>query len=129
MKQIYTYCDENGKAPVLEFLEKTDIKVRNKFKYQLKALLSANQMLREPHIKHFSIEKYKPFYEFRIKAARRAVRIVFCERDENIILLHAFYKHGKRDTEIALEQSMKIYSKMESDSLLPFQYLCEVILN
>ena len=129
MKKIYTYCDENGKASVLDFLGKSDEKVKIKFRYQIKALQSANQMLREPHIKHFSIEKYKPFYEFRIKVAKRAVRIVFCERDDNIVLLHAFYKQGKRDTENALEQAMKIYSKMESDSLLPFQYLCEVILD
>ena len=129
MKQIYTYCDESGSSPVIEFLEKSDTKIRKKFKYQLNVLLSENKLLREPHIKHFTVEKYKLFYEFRIKMGKKVVRIIFCEREENIILLHAFYKRGKRDTENALEQSLKIYSKMASDSLLPFQYLQEVIVS
>lgn len=128
MKQIYTYCDENRNAPVLDFMKSADNKIKKKFKYQLQMLLTEKQMLREPHIKHFGVERYKQFYEFRIKMAKNMVRIIFCERDENIILLHAFYKRGRRDTENALEYALKLYSKMEQDSLLPFQYLREVML-
>ena len=128
LKQIYTYCDGSGAVPVLDFFKRADGKVRRKFEYQLEMLLVSKQMLREPHIKHFMIERYKQFYEFRIKAARKMVRVIFCERGENIVLLHAFYKQNKRDTENALEQSLKIYSKPERESLCPFQYLCEVIV-
>lgn len=127
MKQIYTYCDENGMSPVLEFLRKSDRKIKNKFKYQLGILITENKILCEPHIKHFSIERYRQFYEFRIKVSKKVVRIIFCEQGDSIILLHAFYKHDKRDTENALETAMKIYNKLESDSLLPFQYLREVM--
>ena len=59
------------------------------------------------------------------KVSKKVVRIIFCERDDNIVLLHAFYKHDKRDTEKALEYSIKLYEKLETDSLLPFQYLKE----
>lgn len=65
---------------------------------------------------------------FRIKVSKKIVRIIFCERDDNIVLLHAFYKHDKRDTEKALENALKVYESLESDSLLPFQYLKEVML-
>ena len=68
------------------------------------------------------------FYEFRIKVSKKIVRIIFCERDDNIVLLHAFYKHDKRDTEKALENALKVYESLESNSLLPFQYLKEVML-
>ena len=34
----------------------------------------------------------------------------------------------KRDTEKALENALKVYESLESDSLLPFQYLKEVML-
>ncbi len=128
MKQIYTYCDESGVSQVLEFLKHSDDKVKKKFKYQLSMLISENKMLCEPHVKHFIIERYRQFYEFRIKVSKKIVRIIFCERDDNIVLLHAFYKHDKRDTEKALEHALKIYEKLENDSLLPFQYLCEVML-
>ena len=87
-----------------------------------------NKILREPHVKHFIIERYRQFYEFRIKVSKKIVRIIFCERDDNIVLLHAFYKHDKRDTEKALENALKVYESLESDSLLPFQYLKEVML-
>ena len=91
-------------------------------------LVMEYKILREPHVKHFIIERYRQFYEFRIKVSKKIVRIIFCERDDNIVLLHAFYKHDKRDTEKALENALKVYESLESDSLLPFQYLKEVML-
>ncbi len=128
MKQIYTYCDENGDSQVLEFLKRSDDKIKKKFKYQLNTLVLENKILCEPHVKHFIIERYRQFYEFRIKVSKKIVRIIFCERNNNIVLLHAFYKHDKRDTEKALESALKIYERLENDSLLPFQYLKEVML-
>lgn len=128
LKQIFTYCDESGASQVLDFLKRSDDKIKKKFKYQLNMLVSENQILREPHVKHFIIERYRMFYEFRIKVSKKVVRIIFCEREDNIVLLHAFYKHDKRDTEKALESALKIYERLESDSLLPFQYLKEVML-
>ena len=119
LKKIYTYCDENGVSPVLEFLKYSDDKIKKKFRYQINMLVSENKILCEPHVKH---------YEFRIKVSKKVVRIIFCERDDNIVLLHAFYKHDKRDTEKALEYSIKLYEKLETDSLLPFQYLKEVMM-
>lgn len=128
MKQIFTYCDENGDSQVLEFLKHSDDKIKKKFKYQLNILVLENKIMCEPHVKHFIIERYRQFYEFRIKVSKKIVRIIFCERDDNIVLLHAFYKHDKRDTEKALESALKIYERLENDSLLPFQYLKEVML-
>ena len=128
LKKIYTYCDENGVSPVLEFLKYSDDKIKKKFRYQINMLVSENKILCEPHVKHFIIERYRQFYEFRIKVSKKVVRIIFCERDDNLVLLHAFYKHDKRDTEKALEYSIKLYEKLETDSLLPFQYLKEVMM-
>ena len=93
---------------MLEFLKHSDDKVKKKFKYQLSMLVMENKILREPHVKHFIIERYRQFYEFRIKVSKKIVRIIFCER--------------------ALENALKVYESLESDSLLPFQYLKEVML-
>ena len=67
LKKIYTYCDENGVSPVLEFLKYSDDKIKKKFRYQINMLVSENKILCEPHVKHFIIERYRQFYEFRIK--------------------------------------------------------------
>ena len=81
LKKIYTYCDENGVSPVLEFLKYSDDKIKKKFRYQINMLVSENKILCEPHV-----------------------------------------------TEKALEYSIKLYEKLETDSLLPFQYLKEVMM-
>lgn len=38
LKKIYTYCDENGVSPVLEFLKYSDDKIKKKFRYQINML-------------------------------------------------------------------------------------------
>lgn len=56
----------------------------------------------EPHIKHLSIEKYKRLYEMRLRSAGMMVRVIFYEHAGEVVLLHAFYKRGKKDTEIPI---------------------------
>lgn len=117
MKEILTYKDEWGNTPVLEFLKNADFKVRNKLIYQLNVLKNNGQIMSEPHIKHFTIERYRMLYEFRIKVSGKMVRIIFCEWNGSIALLYAFYKHGKRDTENALEYTLQIFKKLDKNCL------------
>lgn len=64
--------------------------------------------MKEPHYKHFSLERYRGFYELREKG-KALVRIIFTYPPEGgILLLHAFVKRQKRDTMQALEQSLRI---------------------
>ena len=62
--------------------------------------------LKEPHFKHFVLEKYNQLYELREKNKVLA-RIIFTIRDGDIILLAPFIKRQPRDTMKALEQSLK----------------------
>ena len=80
-------------------------------------------------MKHFSIEKYKHLYELRLKAAGTMVRIIFHNIAENIILLNAFIKRDKRDTEQALEYALKIIEQLDRVAETPVNYLSEVELN
>ena len=68
--------------------------------------------LKEPHYKHFSIEKYQSLYELREKG-RVVVRIIFtpCPNGD-YLLLHAFVKRQKRDTEKALEHSRRLLASL-----------------
>ena len=70
-------------------------------------------------MKHFSIEKYRKLYELRIKATGIMVRVIFYEHNGEIILLHAFYKRDRKDTEKALETGLKIlHSLLAADGTI-----------
>lgn len=107
MRKIYAYT-ENDVCPIDKFFSKTNVKIRNKLKFQFDHIKDEHNVFCEPYIKHFSIEKYKQLYEFRIKAAGIMVRVIFYEKDNEITLLHAFIKKDRKDTEKALEHALKI---------------------
>ena len=115
MRTIYTY-EIDGESPVVTFFKNTNSKIVNKLKYQLKYIKDEKIVFSEPHIKHFSIEKYRRLYELRIKTAGVMVRVIFYERNGEIILLHAFYKRDRKDTEKALEVALKILNSITDEN-------------
>ena len=123
------YNGGEGKYQITDFIKKSNPKIKKKFEFILRLIADENNQLKEPYVKHFSIEKYKRLYELRLKAAGTMVRIIYYEEDKNIILLHAFIKKDKRDTEQALEHALKLIEKFDKESQSPFDYLEEVTLN
>ncbi len=115
MRNIYTYFD-GAVCPVEIFFQKAAPKIKNKFAFQMRLLADEKTPFCEPHIKHFSIEKYRRMYEIRTKLGSMIIRIIFCEHDDDIVLLHAFYKKGKKDTEKALEHALKILNFISDEN-------------
>ena len=109
MENIKVYRPPGQTAQVADFIEGMDPKLRDKLVRQL-FYLSHTPLseLKEPHYKHFSIEKYRSFYELREKG-RVVVRIIFtvCPNGD-YLLLHAFVKRQKRDMMQALEHSLRL---------------------
>lgn len=126
MRKIYVYRNDDGEVPVLRFIESTHKKIRNKFDFMLHFVKDERNMLCEPYVKHFSIDKYKMLYELRIRANGTMVRVIFYRAEENIILLHAFFKKSRRDTENALEYALKILNSFDDSALYPTEHLAEV---
>lgn len=83
-------------------------KIKAKFMFQLSYIMDERNGFVEPYVKHFSMERYRQMYEIRVKASERMMRIIFYEKNGEIILLHAFYKHDRKDTEKALETAHNI---------------------
>ena len=78
--------------------------------------------LKEPHYKHFSIEKYRDFYELREKN-RIVIRIIFTvQSNGEVLLLHAFQKRQSRDTMQALERSLKLLSLLREHPEYAVEY-------
>ena len=125
LRKVFMYSTEDKRVPIKEFLSLADKKVQRKFDFMLKYIKTEN-ILCEPYVKHFSIEKYKMLYELRLKAAGSMVRIIYYVAGENIILLHAFYKRDRKDTEHALEYALKLLNTFDESVLEPFEYLAEV---
>ena len=109
MKHIKIYKPPDGPAQAAEFIEGLEPRLRDKVVRQI-LYLSRTPLpeLKEPHYKHFSIEKYQSLYELR-ERGRVVVRIIFtpCPNGD-YLLLHAFVKRQKRDTEKALEHSLRL---------------------
>ncbi len=109
MKGVKTYQPPQRASPVSAFLDGLEPKLRDKLIRQIFQLPQTPLTeLKEPHYKHFSLERYRSFYELREKG-KVLVRVIFTYPPEGgVLLLHAFVKRQKRDTMQALEQSLRI---------------------
>ena len=125
MRKIYTY-NNCATGQVSAFINSSNLKVKKKFDFILKYIADKKNQFKEPYVKHFTIEKYKRLYELRLKAAGTMVRIIFFNLDEDVVLLHAFVKKDRRDTEQALEYSLKLIESIEKESDAIYDYLTEV---
>ena len=126
MRKVYVYRNNSGEIPVSGFIENTHKKIRSKFEFMLRYIKDENNPLCEPYVKHFTIDKYKMLYELRIRANGTMVRVIYYKAEENIILLHAFFKKSRRDTENALEYALKILNSFYDSALYPMEQLVEV---
>lgn len=102
MRKIYTYQN------VQNFIESSNVKLKNKFQSVLTYISNEKNRLCEPYIRHISHSKFKELYEIRLKVSGTMARVIFSKQDENIILLYAFYKNDKKDTKRALEHSFRL---------------------
>ena len=110
-------------SQVETFIESLEPKLREKLVWQIFRLSRTPPAgLKEPHYKHFSIEKYRDFYELREKN-RIVIRIIFTvQSNGEILLLYAFQKRQSRDTMQALERSLKLLSLLREHPEYAVEY-------
>ena len=123
MRAIKVYCPPGVEPPLYAFIDALDGKLKAKLLWQIFRLrnLSACE-LKEPHFKHFSLERYSQMYELREKG-KVLIRIVFTVQNEDVILLMSFIKRQPRDRgAFYMETSiLSAYSKNECQKY--FDYL------
>ena len=115
-------------APFESFLAQQEPKLRQKIRWTLFRLAQADLCgLKEPHFKHFSLERYSALYELREKH-KILVRVVFTIRDGDILLLAPFVKRESRDTMRALEQSIRMLADVREhpDYAVEYDFLEEM---
>ena len=113
MRSILIYQPPDQAETVGAFIDSLDPKMREKLNWQLFRLVYVHPcQLREPHFKHFSLERYRELYELREKG-KQLVRIIYTVRPNGeVLLLHGFIKRQNRDTNLALEQSLRILAEL-----------------
>lgn len=109
MKNIKVYKPPGRESQVADFLDALDPRLRDKLIRQFIALPhTPRAALREPHFKHFSLERYRELYELR-ERGRVMVRVIFALLpDGTALLLYAFVKRQRRDTMQALERALQV---------------------
>ena len=109
MDNIKVYQPPGEVSQVEAFIEDLHPRLREKLVWQIFRLSRTPPAgLKEPHYKHFSIEKYQSFYELIV------IRIIFTVLPSGeVLLLYAFQKRQSRDTMRALEQSLKLLSLLQ----------------
>ena len=124
MKNIRVYKPPERAAPVAQFIDGLDSKLRDKLIRQLIILpKTPRASLREPHYKHFSLERYRDLYELR-ERGKVLVRDIFTiQPNGEILLLHAFIKRQSRDTMQALEQALGILAQARDRPELAVEYI------
>lgn len=123
LRKILIYQPPGQEETVSDFIWGLEPKIREKLLWQLVHLSRAHPCeLREPHFKHFSIERYRDFYELREKS-KVLIRIIFILRPGgDAVLLHGFFKRQKRDTNQALEQALRILADLREHPEYAVEY-------
>ncbi len=130
LRNVKIYKPPCRAAPMEKFISMLDSNLQQKLKWQLFRLSQAELCdLKEPHFKHFVLERYNRFYELREKN-KILVRIIFTIDDSSgdIILLVPFIKRQPRDTMRALEASIGMLAEIRKnpDCAVKFEYFKEV---
>ena len=124
MKGIKVYTPPERAAPVARFIDGLEPRLREKLIRQLIELpRTPRSALREPHFKHFTLERYRNLFELR-ERGKVLVRVIFTiQADGGILLLHGFVKRQRRDTMQALEQSLNILARIQNQPELAVEYI------
>lgn len=114
MRAIKVYVPPGEPGPFAEFLDTLEERLQQKLLRQIFRLAQVPLCdLKEPHFKHFVLEKYSHLYEVREKG-KILVRVIFTIQDGDIILLEPFVKRQPRDTMKALEHSLRILADIRA---------------
>ena len=124
MKGIKVYKPPERAAPVARFIDGLDPRLRDKLlRWIIELPNTPKASLKEPHFKHFTLERYRDLYELRARY-KVLVRVIFTILPNGeILLLHAFIKRQSRDTMQALEQAMSVMAQVRDHPELAVEYM------
>lgn len=110
MWRIEYYETENGKIPVLFFIESTEIKMKARIFQKLRLLEEYGNQLREPYSKHVK----DGIFELRVKEGTNISRIFyFFYIGKKIILTNGFIKKTQKTPIEELKKAIEYKERYE----------------
>lgn len=123
MKILYTYHDLGGDT-IKQFLQTLHPKQQERLLWFITMLLLPRDTIGNPPVKHFQMDRYRRLFELRDKYKTTLSRVIFTyDSAGNVIILEAFIKNHKRQTDAALEAAL---TKMRRIELDPAHFLLEI---
>ena len=122
MKKVFLYLAPDGDAPFLRFLSVMEPKLRARLVQGIGNLAAIPEYMTEPHVKHFSLERYAVLYEYRARMRIMVLVIFTLDREGNIILLHPMVKKRDRNTMQALETSLRMLERLKQGEASLVEY-------
>ena len=89
MTKIYTFCERDGQSPFLSLFHKLDRKLQQKILKGLRCMVLYPSYRTQPHVKHFTIERYSGLYEYGYKIHLEAIPIPAAEESKEDEYGHA----------------------------------------
>ena len=69
--KIYTFCERDGQSPFLSLFHKLDKKLQQKILKGLRCMVLYPSYRTQPHVQHFTSERYSGLYEYREDVYKR----------------------------------------------------------
>lgn len=102
------YKDENGAYPVIDFLERLDVKTRARFRWSMEQLRVRNVRAQYPLVRHLEGD----LWELREESSTNIYRIVyFFFTGRRIIFLHGFTKKTRKTPTKELSLAKRRYQQ------------------
>ena len=83
LTKVVIYQEENGRAPLIEWLDRLPTKVQDKCIVRVEMLEQQGHELRRPHCDFLQ----NGIYELRVSFSRVNYRILYCFAGKNVVLL------------------------------------------
>jgi len=100
--KILLFETPRGEKPVSEFIKSLDEKTQSKTAQAIDLLEKFGNLLRMPYSKKLTAQ----LYELRIRS-KQEIRIIYCFKNRNIYLLHAFKKQTQKTPKKEIETAFK----------------------
>lgn len=100
---IVFYAEEDGRSPVVAFLDSLDVKTRARFEWSIEQLRRRNVRARPPLVKHLDGK----LWELREESNTNIYRLLYVFfAGRNIVFLHGFQKKSPKTPRRAIETAL-----------------------
>jgi phage-related protein len=109
--KVVIYCEKDGTAPLIDWLDSLPTKVQDKCIVKIELLQEKGHLLRRPHCDYLD----DGIYELRVRHGNVNYRIMYCFCDKKMVLLSNGFTKEKEVPKKEIQRSLRNKLSFESD--------------